>query len=241
MALTALVLQNDIGSIMRLLGDAGWLLFWLIPLRCLTLGLDVRGWQLLILERTEFYSLFAIACVREAVNRLLPVMNVGGELIGVRLLVRRGVSFPAAVGGIIVEIALNLLAQVLFLALGVACLLHARRLEVTATTGAAIAVATAIALIVFRMRRSGTFFEVIAWLGARLIRSSPKYAAAIAVVAQIESTTRELASRHRRLSKSLAWQLCGLISGSAGTWSVLRWLGHLLGVEGAVASHFLYG
>jgi hypothetical protein len=39
-ALTLLVVHNDIQSITRLLGQAGWLLLCLVPLHCVPLALD---------------------------------------------------------------------------------------------------------------------------------------------------------------------------------------------------------
>jgi putative membrane protein len=234
--LTLLVLRNDAGAIFGLLSHAGWLLFCLIPLHCIVLGLDVRGWQLLILERSQLYSLFAIACVREAVNRLLPVANIGGELVGARLLVRCGVRYPAAISSIIVETILNLLAQVLFLLLGVICLLHLS--EHCALTTAIIVGATGvatIALVCFWSLRRGVFFTLLGRLGARLAGSRPTYLTAANMLPKLDSSTRELTADHLRLTRSLCWQLCGLISGSAETWVILRWLGQPLGAEAAVA------
>ena len=69
------------------------------------------GWRILVLERTEVATLFVIASIREAINRLLPVANVGGEVVGARLLVRRGVSYAAAVSSILVETILNIRAH----------------------------------------------------------------------------------------------------------------------------------
>ena len=91
-ALILLLVHNDIQSIARLLGQAGWLLLCLVPLHCIPLALDVMGWRTLIPERIDLATLFSIAAVREAINRLLPVANVGGEVVGARLWVRRGVS-----------------------------------------------------------------------------------------------------------------------------------------------------
>src|SRR5882757_2108535 len=123
-ALCVLVIRNDVQSITNLLRQAGWWLLCLIPLHCVPLGLDVMGWRVLLLERSKFATLFVIASIREAINRLLPVANVGGEVVGARLLVRYGVSYPVAVSSILVETMLNILSQVLVLIIGLACLFH---------------------------------------------------------------------------------------------------------------------
>ena len=69
-------------------------------------------------------TLFSIAAIREAINRLLPVANIGGELVGVRLLSRGGVGGTTAAASVIIEMLLNVVAQYVFLTLGVAWLLH---------------------------------------------------------------------------------------------------------------------
>jgi putative membrane protein len=235
-AFCVLVLRNDVQSIAGLLRQAGWLLLCLIPLHCVPLGLDVMGWRVLVLERSRFSTLFAIACIREAINRLLPVANVGGEVVGARLLVLRGISYPAAVGSILVETTLNILSQILFVTLGLACLFHTTdRFELTGALILAVAGAAAIGLLLFWILRSGAFFRLIHRLAARMLGANPKYSAALGALAQVDSTTRALTAAHGRLVKSIAWQVSGLISGCAETWLVLRWLGHPLSLEGAVA------
>jgi putative membrane protein len=235
-AFCVLVIRNDIQAIAGLLRQAGWLLLCLVPLHCVPLGLDVLGWRVLILERSRFATLFVIAAIREAINRLLPVANVGGEVVGARLLVLRGISYPAAVGSILVETTLNILSQILFLTLGLACLFHTTdRFELTGALMLAVAGAVTIALLLLWILRSGAFFRLIHRLAARMLGASRKYAAALGALTQVDSTTRELTAAHGRLVKSIAWQVSGMISGCAETWLVLRWLGHPLSLEGAVA------
>lgn len=235
-ALTVLVLRNDVQSIASLLRQAGWLLLCLIPLHCVPLGLDVMGWRILVLERSEFSSLFVIASIREAINRLLPVANVGGEVVGARLLVRRGVSYATAVSSILVETMLNILSQIVFLTLGLACLLHTTdRFELTGAIILTLAGAAMIVLVQFWILRSGAFFRLLHRLAARMLGASRRYAAALGALTQVDSTTRELTCAHGRLVRSIAWQVGGMISGCAETWCVLRWLGHPLSLEGAVA------
>lgn len=225
-ALILLVAHNDIQSIMRLLEQAGWLLLCLVPLHCLPLALDVMGWRMLIPERVDLTTLFSIAAVREAINRLLPVANIGGEVVGARLLVRRGVSYPVAVGSILVETMLTILSQGLFLVVGFACLLRAtEHFEMTGVVITAVLAATLIASLLFWILRSGLFFRGVHRLAGQTIGA----------LAEVDATTRKLASEPGRLARSIAWQVAGLVSGAAETWLVLRWLDHPVGVEGAVA------
>jgi len=230
-AMLALVVHNDIQSIISLLGHAGWLLLCLVPLHVVPLGLDVMGWKTLIPQRIEVAPLFVIAAVREAINRLLPVANVGGEVVGARLLVRRGVSYPAAVSSILVETLLCIVSQVLFLVFGLACLLHATgHFEMTAIVATAVVGAGVIVSILFWVLRHGLFFRAVHRLAGQTLGANAR-----STLAAIDSTTRQLTSAHERLIKSIAWQVSGLVSGSAETWLVLHWLGSPVSMAGAIA------
>ena len=100
------------------------MLLWLVPLHVLPLLLDAIGWRAIILVPCELLGLFWIAVVRQAVNGLLPVANIGGELVGIRLLTRQGVDGTWAAASVIVEVLLTIVGQYLFVALGVMCLLQ---------------------------------------------------------------------------------------------------------------------
>src|SRR4029077_3571903 len=95
-----------------------------------TLALDVTGWRALIPAPCRMRTLFLIAAVREGINRLLPVANIGGEVVGVHLLISREVAAPMAAASVIVETMLTMISQYLFASLGLVCVValvgHAR-------------------------------------------------------------------------------------------------------------------
>jgi len=95
-AIVALVVHEGAQSIVNLLNRAGWVLLLLVPLHALPLLLDVMGWHVLLHGRVRVPALFLIASIREGINRLLPVANIGGEVVGVHLLTRQGVSGTTA-------------------------------------------------------------------------------------------------------------------------------------------------
>ena len=95
-ALIALVVGAGAGTLAALLAHAGWILLLLVPLQVVPMLFDVLGWRVLIATPTRVSALFFIAWTRQAINRLLPVASVGGEIVGVRLLRQQGVSGMAA-------------------------------------------------------------------------------------------------------------------------------------------------
>jgi putative membrane protein len=234
--MVVLVVREGARSIVGLLTQAGPLLLLLVPLHIGPLLLDVMGWRVLIFDRTRIRSLFLIAAIREAINRLLPVANVGGELVGIRLLVRQGVSGTTATTSVIIEMLLNLVAQYLFLALGLGILLRITG-SVRATEALLIAVVGALPLLLLLMwlLRSGKLLRTVEKLGKRVLNSKTERFSALSNLAQLDTAIRRLASAHKRLALATVWQLSGLIAGSSETWLALRWLGHPLSPAGALA------
>ncbi len=230
-----LVIRNGAQSIVGLLKQAGPSLLLLVPLHIIPLLLDVIGWRVLIFDRTRLSSLFFIAAIREAINRLLPVANVGGELVGIRLLVRQGVSGTIASTSVIIEMLLNLVAQYLFLALGLGILLRITG-SLRSMDALLMAVVGTLPLLLLLMwlLRSGRLLRTVEKLGARMLNSKTERVGALSHLTQLDTAIRRLSLAHDRLALATAWQLAGLIAGSSEDWLALRWLGHPVSPEAAL-------
>jgi putative membrane protein len=231
-----LVAREGAQSIASLLNRAGWVLLLLVPLHVPPLLLDVMGWRVLIPGRIRVPALFVIASIREAINRLLPVANIGGELVGVHLLTRQGISGTTAATSVIVEMLLTIVAQYLFVILGVACLLNVTG-SMQAMGSLLIALAGGLPVVLFLMwsLRSGTLLRVIQRLTSRLLASKGTTASLLDKLAPVDTAIRELTAAHGRLARAIAWQLAGLIGGCSETWLALRWLGHPVSLGAAAA------
>jgi putative membrane protein len=227
-----LITREGVQAILSLLSRAGWVLLLLVPLRALPLLLDVLGWRVLIPGRSRLSVLFFIACIREAVNRLLPVAGVGGELVGIRLLARQGVDGASAAASVIVELAVTLATQYLFVVAGVVCLLRltdAMRLSGGLLLGLGaglLMLATFVALL-----RNGAIFSRLERIAERLLRLDTQV---LWQGARLDAAIRELFAAHARLARTLLWQFAGLVVGCTETWFALRWLGHPVGFAAAM-------
>jgi putative membrane protein len=234
--IVVLVVRENAQSIAVLLSQAGWRLFLLVPLHTVPLFLDVMGWRVLIFERTRVCSLFLIAAIREAINRLLPVANVGGEFVGIRLLSREGISGVTATSSVILEMLLNLVAQFLFFELGLALLL--RITGSVQGTGALLIVFVGplpLLALLFWLLDSGALFRTLGKLGARMLDPKPKQLGSSSKLVQLDIAIRRLASAHGRMALGTIWQLAGLIAGCSETWLALSWLGHPVSLPAALA------
>ena len=231
----ALIAIQGAGAIAGLLAGAGWKLVLLVPLQILPLLLDVLGWRSVIPGHVRLPALFLIACIRQAINRLLPVANVGGELVGLRLLVQQGVDGASAGASIVVELLLSLFAQYAFVAIGVVCL-FSRNEAAGAVRALMIGLAASLPplILMIVIVRNGRVFHRVERLAMRLLRPWLDEQHGFGHGARVDAAVREILGARSRLSRALGWQIAGLVAGCSETWFALRWLGHPVGFSDAL-------
>lgn len=234
--LIALILHQG-GAVLMPLARAGRVLLWLVPLHALPILLDSLGWRALIAraKETRVGTLFWIASVRESINRLLPVANIGGELVGIRLLAETGVDGVAAAASVTTEVVLTIISQYLFVALGVLCLLkltHTVQWADDVLIGLAASLPVIVLLAV--LLRYGSVFERMERFAIRVL-GEDKLGFLVGQSAALDAAIRELFGDRPRLLTTLAWQVTAMVSGSLETWLALRWLGHPVPFGAAVA------
>jgi putative membrane protein len=239
--LTVMVLHQGFGDVMHVLGQAGWALLWLVPFHALPLLLDAQGWRVLLAprdpeQRAALPFLLWVATVREAVNRLLPAANVGGEIVGIRLTKWRLPNDGAAItASIIMEVLLTLVNQYLFTAMGIVLLVALTRAsEQTWTILAGLVLSLPMPILFGALLRYGKIFErmekfVEGMLGDRASLSG------LLGGASLDAEIRAIYARHGRLLVALLWQLSGYVLGAFETWLALYLLGHPVSVSTAIA------
>jgi putative membrane protein len=234
LALLVTLLAREGTAILTPIARAGWVLLWLVPLHTLPILLDSRGWQALLKQRVSAARLFWIATVREAVNRLLPVANIGGDLVGIRLLAAGGVDGVWAAASVTAELLFTLFSQYLFVLVGGTCLLSLIG-RVRTASDVLIGLAASLPLIVLfgALLHSGAVFErlekvAVKMLGEQMLSLlNGKWTA-------LDAALRSLIVDWHRAVQTLAWQLAGLFAGTLETWLALRWLGHAVDFEAAL-------
>jgi putative membrane protein len=237
-----LIVHEGASAILALLSQAGWILLWLVPLHVLPLLLDVMGWRTLLARadpqrRAGLGTLFGIGALREAINRLLPVASVGGEIVGIRLLVLRGVPGAGAAASVIVELMLVLISQFTFVALGLVCLLRVSAAHHWVVNLVMLLLATALPIIValLLLLRYGSIFERLGRWIARMFAEDSQWRQRLSKSGELDDAVRLLYRSPARLLATSGWQLSGLIAGTLETWLALRWLAHPITLGNALA------
>jgi putative membrane protein len=236
----ALIAHQGWSEIASAIDHAGWPLLWLLPFHALPLLLDVIGWRVLIAPRDPHHRatlpfLFWIAAVREASNRLLPVANIGGEIIGIRLVKWRGIGGAAAAASIIMEVLLTLVNQYLFTALGIILLIElTRNISAFSTVISALVASLPLPIFLLILLRHGKVFSRIETFAEKSLGGRSKLTELIDG-ANLDLEIRAQYSRPLRLILACGWQFLGYVVGSFETWLALHLLGYPISIWDAIA------
>jgi putative membrane protein len=236
----ALVAHQGWGEIAQAIDHAGWPLLWLLPFHALPLLFDVIGWRVLIAPRDHHRRLtlpflFWVAAIREASNRLLPVANIGGEIIGIRLVKWRGIGGAAAAASIIMEVLLTLVNQYLFTALGIILLIElTSNISAFSTVISALVASVPLPIFLLILLRHGKVFSRIEAFAEKSLGGRSKLTELIDG-ANLDLEIRSQYSRPLRLILACGWQFLGYVVGSFETWLALHLLGYPISLWDAIA------
>jgi len=158
-----LLYQNDYRAVLRTMADVGGGLAVVVLVRGVTLAACGLAWWCLLrgLAAVRVPIVMGLRTVGEAVNVLLPVAAVGGDIVRARLLNFSGVAGGVAAASVLVDLLLQAAAQALFALIGIALLMQvAGGTELASWAARGVGIA-ALAL--------GGFYAAQRFGGARLI------------------------------------------------------------------------
>ncbi|MBU6508029.1 MAG: flippase-like domain-containing protein [Alphaproteobacteria bacterium] len=230
---TALVLSVDMGALWHDLIAIGFGLAIILILHVALMAIDGMGWWTLLPEHDAgtFVLLVWARWVRESTNLLLPVAQVGGDVVGARLLVLNGVSVRHAGASVILDKLAEGMSQLLFAAAGLAVLVTMNGpSDLALEIGAAIAVIGVAAIIIVGIQRAGGFSGVERYLYDIAWKIHPR---ALGAIASITEATKSM-GRPRSLGISVAQHLAAWCLGSAEVWLALRFMGHPISAPAAL-------
>jgi putative membrane protein len=158
-----LLYQNDYRAVLRTIADIGGGLAIVILIRGVLLAVCGLAWWCLLrgLAAVRVPVVVGLRMVGEAVNVLLPVAAVGGDVVRARLLIFSGVAGGVAAASALVDLLLQAAAQALFALIGVALLMQvARATELASWAARGVGVA---------VLAPGGFYAVQRFGGARIV------------------------------------------------------------------------
>lgn len=223
---TGLVVSSGLEEVGAAVLSAGWGVLAVVAARAAVVAWAGLGWYALMPRegRLPLRDFVALRFVREGVNTLLPVAQVGGDLVGARLMVQRGVRGGLAGASVIVDVMAQAVTQFLFTVMGLGALMWLGGDAAIARYVALGLALAAPALVAFYwvQRRSGhrLVHAVLArFAGEREWR-------AIGAVEVLYDQLRGLYGRRRQIALSLTVHLAGWLVGTLEVWVALAFMGH---------------
>ncbi len=230
-----LLARQGLSEVAGALGAAGVGILWVSLYHAVPLAMNSFAWGVLVPapHRPGLWRLCAMRWIGESVNGLLPVGQVGGEVVRARLLVLA--RTPAALAGasVLVDFTVGLLAQALFVLVGVALLLRAVGLGPTVQTILAVLGAGGLGLVVFyALQRSGGLRSGARWM-ARL-GQTPHWQSLSGGALHMDRELQALYDARRRILGAALLRLAGWFLSVGEIWLALYFIGASAGLGEAL-------
>ena len=204
---------------------------WTVPaalaIHLVQLLLSALGWRVLVVRPPiGLPGFFRLRLMREGLNTLVPLAHVGGEVIAAQVMIRAGIPAAVAVAGMVVDVTMEVCAQLAFLVAG--CVL----LAAVAGTGTAwlwcgslglAALATASLALMQRFGGLRLLETVVRSIGRRWPSVGPGLQGSS--LDGLEAAALAIYRRPRRLLLAFCLQGAAWALGAGETWLVLQALG----------------
>jgi putative membrane protein len=207
------------------LRSAGWGILAVIAFHPVQMVFSALAWQALLPTSPApgLIAFMGLRWIREGVNNLLPLAQIGGEFVAARLL--RHVGVPVAAGGasVTVDLTMEFLSQIIFTLIGLALLISAlNEPGIVPWTFGAVALGSAAVVALIAAQRFG-LFQLIERGLVKLAERGPAWSL-LSEIAGVHRAIVALYAAPAKLGRSFAYHL-------------ISWL--LGGLEVMIALHFL--
>lgn len=218
--LAVLLATHGVGAVREIVLQVGWRAVLVVAAHLPVTLLATVGWAVLLPpgRRPSLSFLFRLRLIKEAVNALLPVAQVGGDVVRARLAARNGLTGAESAAAAVVDVLASTVGLALFIltSLIVAMLvLHDSRLAQAGL--AVIAIVAALGLTLFAAHRAG--------LHRRLGQLSRRWTAMAERIGELGEAFRAIGQQRRQIVASWAWHLAAWGAGALETYVSMWALG----------------
>lgn len=232
----ALIVRQGIGELTASLAAAGWGLLVVASWHIITMSFDGLALRQLMRPKVRIGAGTAIwtRWLQESVNNLLPVMQIGGNLVKVRALMRRGIATDLAGASVVIDVTLTVSTQIVFTLLGLMLLLwHLGSGDIAGSVLAGAAVMSLAILGFYQVQKRGLFSMLTGLLNR--ISKRPDWQALAGGAQAMDEMVSSLYQHRRALYQSATLHLLAWFIGIGEVWLALYFLGTPVGlVEAAL-------
>ena len=227
---TCVVGYYGFGAVANALLAIGWGGFAIVCLYHLLLYV-VLGWCWWVIvpppRASRPWLFVASRAIRDSGSEILPLSQIGGFVMGARAAALFGVAAPVAIATTVVDVTMEMLAQLVYVALGLGLLVYARPeagLAYGVGGGLAVTLAVAVAFIAAQ-RRALDLFEGFA---RRIAHQS--LPAATARMQPVQDAIHACYERPAGLAQGSALHVVGWIANGIEAWIALALMGVPVGL-----------
>ncbi len=230
-----LLVHHGIDDVRAGLAVAGWGLLAVSAYAVVPLACNAMGWWVVIpraVRPTISHTLFA-RWIGGAINDLLPVAKIGGDVVRARLLVGHGVPGAWAGASVVTEITAGISTQLAFALLGIVLLVQRPGAGETSRTVVLAIAAFAVLLAGFYAAQRAGLFRSAARALERIFRTDGTTMLADSAGA-LDAAIVAIYRRPGAFAAAAAWRFAGWLAGAGEVWLALYLLGHPVGLGEAI-------
>jgi len=232
---TALVAWQGFGIVASALASAGWGLLIIAPFHLIPMLSNTVAWRYLFqpVNRISIGKLLLARWLGESVNSLLPVAQIGGELVKARWIMRHGVQKQIAGASVVVDLTVAVLTQIIFTVIGLCLLvlyLGVNHIVVPVIIGIII---ISLLLAGFYVAQRKGMFATFATLLEK-ISGGREWLNIAGGAALLDSSVHEIYRRRKSLAAASTWRLLGWLLGTGEIWLIMLFLGYPLSLYEAL-------
>jgi putative membrane protein len=229
----ALVALEGIPLVAQVLASARWGILAVALLHLSTTLLCAGAWRVLMstIWRGQLSSLFLFRWIREGINSLLPVAQVGVIFVQARLLIWRGVAGDLAAASVVVDLTLEVATLFLFALLGFGVLAAGEEAQRATALAFGVALGLPAVLGFFAVQRLG----VVRWLARLSERLARREGwASPAALLALDHAIHALYRNRGRLAAAASFHFLAWLLSAVEIAVLLRFMGQPVGARAAV-------
>jgi putative membrane protein len=218
--LAGLLAANDAPAVGRAVADAGWRVLAPMAAHVPIILTAAIGWIVLLPagQRPGLVEGFRLRWIKEAVNGLLPVAQIGGDVVRARLAAGPALPLKDSAASCIVDAAIAMVSLVLFLAIGLACGVVALDDPRLLRMGAPLVAAGVLLVLLLTFAGRLGVLKLVDRVAALSRR-------AFGPLEGMGEAVAELTEHHSRIARSIFWHLAAWLLGVAETSAALWAIG----------------
>lgn len=221
---TILVGYHGVTDVAAALAVAGWGLIWVALFRLIPMGFNTVAWRILLDEdeRPSFKIMLWARWIGESVKGLLPVAQVGGDLVKARLIAQRGLPTAVAGASVVIEMTVSVVTQIIFTLIGVGLLFGIGAPKVVTPILISLGVMGLLVAGFYLVQRRGLFGKIVGILNR--LAGDHDWQLPVGEAIALDDTIVRMYRNRYALFLSFFWRLVGWIVGAGEVWLALYFL-----------------